>query len=144
MGEVEEALKKYQGLVPLVYDIETMALEEARPQDMQSAVYLKREADKVIAEKDKEIASLKACMADMVNTSNMVNDSAMQRERRLKRALWAMGAMLGKMGYLAYWNIRAKLSVMGDTEGVEWALRKQAQWKNVERKCRAMTERFKD
>lgn len=49
MGEVEEAIEKYQGLVPLVYDIETMALEEARPQDMQYAVYLKREADKVIA-----------------------------------------------------------------------------------------------
>lgn len=56
---IEEALEKHQGLVPLVYDAETMALEEARPQDMQYAVYLKREADKVFAEKDKEIAELK-------------------------------------------------------------------------------------
>lgn len=48
MGEVEDALEKYQGLVPLVYDIETMGLAEARPQDMYYAVYLKREADKVI------------------------------------------------------------------------------------------------
>ena len=55
---IEEASKKYQGLVPLVYDIETMGLDEARPQDMPYAVYLKREADKVIAEKDKEIADL--------------------------------------------------------------------------------------
>ena len=46
---IEEASKKYQGLVPLVYDIETMGLDEARPQDMPYAVYLKREADKVIA-----------------------------------------------------------------------------------------------
>lgn len=45
---IEEASKKYQGLVPLVYDIETMGLDEARPQDMPYAVYLKREADKVI------------------------------------------------------------------------------------------------
>lgn len=56
---IEEASKKYQGLVPLVYDIETMGLDEARPQDMPYAVYLKREADKVIAEKDAEIAGLK-------------------------------------------------------------------------------------
>ena len=47
---IEEASKKYQGLVPLVYDIETMDLDEARPEDMPYAVYLKREADKVIAE----------------------------------------------------------------------------------------------
>jgi len=49
MDEVVEALEKYQGLVPLVYDIEAMDLDEARPQDMPYAVYLKREADKVIA-----------------------------------------------------------------------------------------------
>lgn len=49
MDEVVEALEKYRGLVPLVYDIETMSLDEARPEDMQTAVYLKREADKVIA-----------------------------------------------------------------------------------------------
>lgn len=49
MDEVIEAIEKYRGLVPLVYDIETMSLDEARPEDMQTAVYLKREADKVIA-----------------------------------------------------------------------------------------------
>lgn len=96
-----------------------------------------------IAEKDAEIASLKACMADMVNTSYMVNDSAMRRERKLKRALWSMGAMLGKMGSLAYWNIKAKLSAMGDTEGVDWASRKHVQWKNVERKCRQRADWFR-
>jgi hypothetical protein len=36
-----------------------MGLGEARPEDMQYAVYLKREADKVIADKDAEIANLK-------------------------------------------------------------------------------------
>lgn len=105
--------------------------------------YEKSEVDKVIAEKDTEIARLKACMENMVNTSNMVNDSAKQRERRLKRALWSMGAMLGKMSSLAYWNIKAKLSVMGDTEGVDWASRKHVQWKNVERKCRQRADWFK-
>lgn len=48
MDEVVEAIEKYQGLAPLVYDIETMSLDEARPDEMQYAVYLKREADKVI------------------------------------------------------------------------------------------------
>ena len=53
MDEVVEALEKYHGLVPLVYDIETMSLDEARSEDMPYAVYLKREADKVIAELDR-------------------------------------------------------------------------------------------
>ena len=105
--------------------------------------YEKSEVDALLAEKDAEIAGLKACMANMVNTSNMVNDSAMRRERRLKRALWSMGAMLGKMGSLAYWNIKAKLSAMGDAEGVDWASRKHVQWKNVERKCRQRADWFK-
>ena len=49
MDEVVEALEKYHGLVPLVYDIETMSLDEARSEDMPYAVYLKRNADRVIA-----------------------------------------------------------------------------------------------
>jgi hypothetical protein len=59
MDEVVEALEKYKGLVPLVYDVETMGLAEARPQDMQYAVYLKREADKVLSAKDEELEKLK-------------------------------------------------------------------------------------
>lgn len=122
-----------------VYEIDT-----DYPNSIQDGCYYdKDEVDAVLAEKDKEIAGLKACMADMVKTSNMVSDSAMQRERRLKRALWSMGAMLGKMGSLAYWNIKAKLSAMGDTEGVDWASRKHAQWKNVERKCRQRADWLK-
>lgn len=48
MDEVVEAIEKYHGLVPLVYDIETMSLDKARSEDMQYAVYLKREADREI------------------------------------------------------------------------------------------------
>lgn len=115
----------------------------AKVASINNDYYLKSVVDKVLAEKDTEIASLKACMADMVNTHNRVNDSAMRRERKLKRSLWSMGAMLGKMGSLAYWNIKAKLSAMGDTEGVDWASRKHAQWKNVERKCRQRADWFR-
>jgi hypothetical protein len=50
MDEVVDAIEKYHGLVPLVYDVEAMSLDEARPEDMPYAVYLKREADKVIAQ----------------------------------------------------------------------------------------------
>lgn len=55
MDEVAEAIEKYKGLVPLVYDIETMGLVEARPQDMYYAVYLKREADKEFAKLKREL-----------------------------------------------------------------------------------------
>lgn len=48
MDEVVEAIEKYHGFVPLVYDITTMSLVEARAEEMQYAVYLKREADKEI------------------------------------------------------------------------------------------------
>lgn len=63
MDEVVEALEKYKGLVPLVYDIETMGLVEARPQDMPYAVYLKREADKVFDHNKRKrcLAMAKAC-----------------------------------------------------------------------------------
>ena len=66
---IEEASKKYQGLVPLVYDIETMGLDEARSEDMQYAVYLKREADKVIADLEeshkKEVGQLLMEIAEL-------------------------------------------------------------------------------
>lgn len=79
MDEVIEAIEKYHGLVPLVYDIETMTLEEARPQDMPYAVYLKRETDKVIAEKDKEIADLieknkRLANKDLIMASETIKD----------------------------------------------------------------------
>lgn len=74
MDEVVEAIEKYHGLVPLVYDIETMGLDEARPEDMQTAVYLKREADKVIAKH-----KYKRCLA-MVKWCKM---SAIENDTRM-------------------------------------------------------------
>lgn len=56
MDEVVEAIEKYHGLVPLVYDITTMSLVEARAEDMQYAVYLKREADKEITRQSTSVA----------------------------------------------------------------------------------------
>jgi hypothetical protein len=48
MDEIEEAMEKYKGLVPLVYDIERQELDEAKPNEYKYAVYLKLEADIVI------------------------------------------------------------------------------------------------
>ncbi len=59
MEEIVEALERFKGLVPLVYDIETMGLEEARPVEYEHSVYLKREADRVI-----DHQKYKRCMAN--------------------------------------------------------------------------------
>lgn len=48
MDEIVEAMEKYKGLVPLVYDDERQELDEAKPNEYGYAVYLKHEADAVI------------------------------------------------------------------------------------------------
>jgi len=93
MDEVVEALEKYQGLVPLVYDVETMGLAEARPQDMPYAVYLKREADKVIADlmesHKMEVEQLLILNREQANAANRLRDSMEQaiRHQKYKRCL---------------------------------------------------------
>lgn len=75
MDEVVEALEKYQGLVPLVYDdVETMGLVEARPEDMPYAVYLKQDADKVIAHHKYKrcLAMAKVCYLRFVRYENFL------------------------------------------------------------------------
>lgn len=87
MDEVVEALEKYQGLVPLVYDIETMSLDEARSEDMPYAVYLKRNADKVISHH-----KYKRCLANgtywvAVSYQCVDNKHRQQAERHRKKWL---------------------------------------------------------
>ena len=84
------------------------------------------------SEVDDYIAKLKAKLAE--------KDAEI---RRLKRALWLMGARLGNMGSIAYHNIKQKLYFLDDAEGVKWAVMKREQWENVERKCRAKAEEYK-
>lgn len=118
---IEEASKKYQGLVPLVYDIETMGLDEARPEDMPYAVYLKREADKVIAEKDKEIQRLEnLCESYRIDCDNLAireanaykeieRDNKQLRHQKYKRclamAMWC-SAELGML--VSTWEFKIK------------------------------------
>lgn len=81
---IEDASKKYQGLVPLVYDIKTMSLDEARSEDMPHAVYLKREADKVIAEKDAKILALDAEVFKQKHHAKLFFDERNYVEARLR------------------------------------------------------------
>lgn len=81
---IEESIKKYQGLVPFVYDLEIMSLVEALPQDMPYAVYLKREADKVIADKDAKILALDAEVAKQKHHAKLFFDERNYAEARLR------------------------------------------------------------
>lgn len=114
---IEDASKKYQGLVPLVYDIKTMSLDEARSEDMPYAVYLKREADKVIAEKDKEIQRLEnLCESYRIDCDNLAireanackeieRDNKQIRHQKYKRCL-AMAQILEHVLPITYWKSR--------------------------------------
>lgn len=82
-----------------------MSLVEAGPQDMQTTVYLKREADKVIAEKDKEIQRLEnLCESYRIDCDNLAireanackeieRDNKQIRHQKYKRCL-AMAQVL--------------------------------------------------
>ena len=104
------------------------------------------EMDIYIAEKDKEIESLKASRyAEMVDAG--------MRERRLKRALWLKRADDAKHLVIAYENYDyfdcQEMTIKQETARTwmtcklrtaeEWA----KVWKNVENKCRAKAEAYK-
>ena len=148
MDEVVEALEKYQGLVPLVYDVETMGLDEARPQDMPYAVYLKREADKVIADLEEshkmeveqllmEIVELKTENKRLKELKDKYSSCAEKainsiakcelKIRSLSRALFKACA---NWAFLAQWE-RGEL------------VENWKKWENVERKCIKKAGEFK-
>ena len=80
------------------------------------------EMDLYIAEKDKEIESLKAShYAESVDAG--------MRERRLNRALWIARAEMARTSAWVFWNRKDDYNYN--------------KWKNVERKCRAKAEEFR-
>lgn len=94
-------------------------------------VYLKSEADAVIAEKDKEISELKEFIENYrFDNKNMFHKIMNQDKkiRRLKRALYKACAM---------WADRTRLicSVFGSNEP-------KIRWERMYGKCRAMAERY--
>lgn len=74
-------------------------------------IYLKSEADNVIAEKDEEIEQLRRKLESAKATAYAESVDAGMENRKLKRALWLMTAEWAKGMGLASCNIAIKLSV---------------------------------
>lgn len=99
--------------------------------------YAKSDADKVIADlEESHKMEVEQLLMEIVKlkTENI----------RFRKRLFRMCARLGKMGYLAFHNVQAKLEFFGDDEGVARAKMLKELWRNVERKCRAKADKFKE
>ena len=81
-------------------------------------------AEALLDEKDKEIAELKAKLESLKASHYTEMVDAGMRERRLRRALWLA---------------RAKSAENAVTN---WCRECMERWNKVERKCRAMAERY--
>jgi hypothetical protein len=133
--------------------------------------YLKYEADKVIAEKDKEIAELKAklmpCLnGDCILTCEVVekygkenaelkakledvkasayaeNVDAGMRERRLRRLLWHAIALFCARS-CEYFNGIMSHCLIGQDDLYKRAEKKKNKYLHATYKCRAKTEEYK-
>lgn len=99
--------------------------------DNSIPVYLKSEADKVIEEKDKEIAELKQKLENVQASMYADVVDANMENRRLKRALWIARAERAKTEHLS--------KIMYSTIFRDFI----EKWVNIERKCRAKAEEYK-
>ena len=120
-------------------------------------VYLKSEADKVIAEKDKDIAywreeydketkltdALNAEIESLKASHYAESVDAGMRERMLRRALWLARDMRAE----AQWNRQLRDAgiafAIGENKSWDYWNQKQKKWQGVERKCRAKAEEYK-
>ena len=144
MGDDElivEAQKKYKGLVPLVYDIETMALDEARPEDMEYAVYLKREADKVIAELIKKNERL--ANKDIIMASETIKEMFHEIYRHKYKRCWALAQEW--RNYAAFCGMQSSCHNhrgFGKTAG-KWTWKECHAWR-CRKRWLALAEKFKE
>ena len=113
-------------------------------------VYLKSDADKVIAEKDAEITELKQKLEDaneLIKTARQMLEDAKataytesvdagMRERRLRRALYKVCANW------AYWVDNALTTKFLYNNSYKTKLERD-RWYNMEYKCRAKAEKYK-
>jgi len=119
-------------------------------------VYLKKDVDKTLAEKDKEIAELKQKLEDAKATAYADSVDAGMRERKLKRALWLARAMCAQESQ--YWGAYVRYVHLHENSFYEfinddifrrdnpnndsfrmWSNR----WRSVERKCLKKAEEYK-
>lgn len=108
---------------------------------MERPVYLKEDVDAVIEAKDAEIAKIKQRYNDMdithtvhIAKMNAKIEELESNERRLKRALWLARAERAHLKVLEYWP---------DYCHNAHCIIAEQKWDKVERKCRAMAEKFK-
>lgn len=105
---------------------EVMNVMQVSGERIPSGYYKKSEVDKVIAEKDKEIESLKAShYAEMVDAG--------MRERSLRMALWLARALRARD--IQSWWIAATCSPRTEVACIRW--------NNIERKCLKKAEEYK-
>jgi len=116
-------------------------------------VCLKEDVDKSLAEKDAEIAELKAALEDVKATAYAESVDAGMSERRLKRALWLARAERARDKALVFYfamTERYNLNINGYSNKEKGHIRMRPArwwritWLKVERKCRAMAEKFKE
>jgi len=105
-------------------------LKEVKYPTQFGCYYDKDDVDTIIAEKDKEVAELKATLEDVKATAYVESVDAGMRERRLKRALWLLNANVFKWKALYFWY--------GYTDKP-----KSRRYSTAEDKCRSMAEKFK-
>ena len=94
-------------------------------------IYKKSEADKVIAEKDKEIAELKAKLENVQASAYAESVDAGMRERRLRRALYKA---------CANW---ADVEVFARTVGIDDPNVEANRWALMRNKCLKKAEEYK-
>ena len=120
---------------------QTLAVKNA-PEASMAEVYLKSEADKVIAEKDTEIAELKQKLEDVQASAYAESVDAGMRERRLKRALWLARADRAIMT-LDYFTLKCRwFKDYMKVEPPKCDVNMVHKWANIERKCRAKAEQY--
>lgn len=106
-------------------------------------VYDKDEVDAVIAEKDAEIARLKATLESEKASHYAESVDAGMRERRLKRALWLARAISAINAVGEIHNVIVCMRERNPKMSLSNTEAQEQVWKNVARKCRAKAEEYK-
>ena len=108
-------------------------------------VYLKKDVDAVITEKNKEIAELKKMLEDVQASAYADSVDAGMRERRLKRALWLARADRAKERKYKYetWERNEMKKFNRDGGLIAIVSMKARKWRRVEIKCIKKAEEYK-
>ena len=108
-------------------------------------VYLKKDVDAVITEKNKEIAELKKMLEDVQASAYADSVDAGMRERRLKRALWLARAERAKERKYKYetWERNEMKKFNRDGDLIAIVSMKARKWRRVEIKCIKKAEEYK-